>query len=270
MTAGRVRMLLRRIIPSPIRRVIRGTLRTVTPDGRGVSSGYETIRASDVEHIATELASAWQDPGIPAAQLELAERELLAFGRQEPVPVFDVFIHLLQQIPNVSAKTLLEVGCASGYYADVLRLRGLASRYAGCDFSPAFIDLARARMPNAELDVRDATRLGYPDASRDIVVSGCCILHIAEYQAAIREAARVAREYVLFHRTPVLHRAPTTYYRKLAYGVPCLEIHFNETELLRHFRAAGLRLVSAETVSVGGHAPQGDVQLVKSYLCEKV
>jgi hypothetical protein len=52
--------------------------------------------------------------------------------------------------------------------------------------------------------------------------------------------------------------------------VECVEIHFNETELLRLFGTSGLRVVDAETVGVGSHAPRGDVQVVKSYLCERV
>jgi ubiquinone/menaquinone biosynthesis C-methylase UbiE len=181
-----------------------------------------------------------------------------------------VFVELIGRIPDVGRKTLLEVGCSAGHYADVLRARGLTTAYSGCDYSAAFIDRARGRLPGVAFDVQDAARLAYPDASFDIVVSGCCILHIADYPSAIRESARVARGHVLFHRTPVLHTTPTKHYRKLAYGVPCLEIHFNESELLGHFRDAGLRLVDAETIAIGGHAPAGDVELNKSYLCERI
>jgi SAM-dependent methyltransferase len=227
------------------------------------------IPPADSARVAAELAGAWQNPDIPRAQLQVAERELRAFETRSPVPVFDTFVDLLARIPGVEGMSLLEVGCASGYYADVLRIRGLHTRYAGCDYSPALIDLARSRLPGVQLDVQDATALSSPDASYDIVVSGCCILHIPDYGAAIRESARVARRYVLFHRTPVLHTTPTTHYRKRAYGVECVEIHFNETELLRAFTGAGLRVVDAATISVGGHAPAGDVHVVKSYLCEK-
>jgi len=59
--------------------------------------------------------------------------------------------------------------------------------------------------PAIRFDVEDATRLRYNSDSFDIVVSGCCLLHISEYEKAIAEAARVSREFVVFHRTPVLH-----------------------------------------------------------------
>ena len=265
-----LRPLLRRLVPAPVRRAIRAAMTgPVAAASAAVSTGYEVIAAEDVARIAAQLAGAWQDPSIPQQQLGIAEAELKAFEQHRSVPVFDTFAELLSRIPGVSSMSLLEVGCASGYYADVLRIRGIGARYTGCDYSPALIALATQRLPGTAFDVQDATRLGHDDASFDIVVSGCCILHIPDYAAAIREAARVARSHVLFHRTPVLHVSPTMHYRKLAYGVECVEIHFNETELLRLFRGAGLRVVDAVTVSVGGHAPVGDVHVVKSYLCEK-
>lgn len=259
---------LKRMIPGPIRQMLRGALRRVRSGGTA-PTGYEPIARSDLATVTKSLDGAWQDPAIPSAQLELVEQELARFARHEPVAVYDVFLHLLERIPDIRTKSLLEIGCSSGYYCDVLRAKGWSTSYAGCDFSTSFVTLARRRLPGVEFEVQDATRLTYPDASRDVVVSGCCILHIADYAAAIREAARVAREYVLFHRTPVLHLADTSYYRKRAYGVECLEIHFNETELLRLFSSAGLHVEEVETVSVGGMAPAGDVLVLKSYLCRK-
>ena len=264
-----MRRALTRIIPRPLRTILRQALRGPASPVSVVSSGYEPIPAHDVTRLAAELASAWKAPGLPEAQLEIVTAELEAFRRGDPVPVYDVFLRLVERIADIDVKTLLEVGCSSGYYADVLRARHRRTTYAGCDFAPDFVALARRRLPDVDFRVEDATKLGYADASWDVVVSGGCILHIPDYPAAILEASRVARSWVLFHRTPVLHVTPTRHYRKLAYGVPCIEIHFNETELLERFRAAGLWLVDAETVGVGGHAPPGDVQVMKSYLCAK-
>lgn len=264
-----LRAIARLVLPAPVRRALRALVTPAAPPAPAVSTGYELIPPGDASRVAAELANAWQSPAIPKAQLEVAQAELRRFERGEAVPVFDVFTELLRRVPGVAGMSLLEVGCASGYYADVLRLRHFATTYHGCDYSPALVELARSRLPSTPVDVQDATRLGYGDAAYDIVVSGCCILHIPDWVAAINEAARVARTHVLFHRTPVLHTSPTAHYRKLAYGVECVEIHFNETELLRRFHDAGLRVLDVATVSVGGHAPPGDVHLVKSYLCEK-
>ena len=256
-------------VSARVRRALRSLLSPAPAPSGGVSNDYAPIAPADVAGTAARLASAWQDPAIPSAQLAVAEDELRRYARRERVPVFDTFVSLLGEIPAPRRRTVLEVGCASGYYGDVLRLAMPEARYAGCDYSQPLIDVARRRLPDVDFRIADATRLGYADASYDVVVSGCCILHIANYAVAIREAARVARHYVLFHRTPVLHLTPTTHYRKRAYGVECVETHFNEAELCRLFAASGLRVAHVATVDVGAHSPVGDVQLTKSYLCVK-
>lgn len=258
--------MLKAMIPPRLRRVLRTIVPAKASPAVAVSSGYERIARDDLGRVTAELDGAWRDPGIPEAQLQIVDEELARLGRGERVPVYDVFLDLLARIPGIGSKSLLEVGCASGYYATVLQSRWNTT-YAGCDFSSAFVDLARRRTPGLDFQVQDATRLSYAPKSFDVVVSGCCILHILDYAAAIRESARVAREYVLFHRTPVLHVSETTYYRKRAYGVECIEVHFNETELFRLFAESGLRVQDVRAVGIGAVTPAGDALVVKSYLC---
>jgi ubiquinone/menaquinone biosynthesis C-methylase UbiE len=117
--------------------------------------------------------------------------------------------------------------------------------------------------------VQDAVNLRFGAASFDIVVSGCCLLHIPEYERAIAEAVRVSRRWVIFHRTPIMHfRGPITYTKK-AYGVDTFEIHFNEQLLLRSFAQHGLRVVEANTHSISWEAAVSDALAMKTYLCEK-
>jgi ubiquinone/menaquinone biosynthesis C-methylase UbiE len=141
--------------------------------------------------------------------------------------------------------------------------------YQGCDFSPAFIRIARQIYPAIRFDVEDATRLSYDADSFDIVVSGCCLLHIPEYEKAIAEAARVSREFVVFHRTPVLHMMGPVFFTKNAYGVEMLEIHFNEQQLVRMFAAHNLHLVDVNSHVSLPENRQGDVLFYKTYLCRK-
>jgi ubiquinone/menaquinone biosynthesis C-methylase UbiE len=171
---------------------------------------------------------------------------------------------LTEALPGQS---LLEVGCSSGYHSEVLALRDVNLRYCGCDYSPAFIELGRGLHPGLRLDVADATALPYADGEFDIVLSGCCLLHIADYRRAIAEAARVARRHVLFLHTPVVHTTPTQYFTKQAYGVKTVEIHFSESELVGHFAANGLRVVAVETLSTDWR--RGDAFAMKTYLCER-
>ena len=58
-------------------------------------------------------------------------------------------------------------------------------------------------------------------------------MHIVDYQAAIREAARVAARYCIFHSVPVFDDHPTTFLSKYAYGAPVVEVVFGEAELMK-------------------------------------
>jgi ubiquinone/menaquinone biosynthesis C-methylase UbiE len=165
-------------------------------------------------------------------------------------------IEVMRRLPLktlVSNPMLLDIGASSGYYGEILRhLLGFRIRYRACDFSDQYRALAMELYPDIHFDVEDACSLSYHDDSFDIVLHSACIMHIYDYYQAIREAARVANDYVIFHRTPVHQtRVPwttTRFFSKKAYGVECLELEFDETELLELFNHYGLNLIHQATI----------------------
>ena len=85
---------------------------------------------------------------------------------------------------------VLEGGCGSGYYSEVLAtLLPDSISYTGIDYSEAMIARARSNYPATAFEVADATKLPYADGAFDIVFNGVSLMHIIDYQAAIREAA---------------------------------------------------------------------------------
>lgn len=234
----------------------------------GVSDNYVPLDATDAARVGNGLQEAWQNAAIPLRQRSIVEVELRAFRAGAPVPVFDSFVEVLGRLPATGGESLLEIGCSSGYYSEVLAARGLDVTYRGCDYSEAFIELARRSYPNLPFDVMDATQLGYESGRFDIVVSGCCLLHILDYPSAIAETGRVARHYAIFHRTPVLQKSATRYFTKDAYGVKTIEIHFNEKELVRLFAQNRLQIVDILTIDADWR--NGDAFAVKTYVCRKV
>jgi len=232
------------------------------------STELVALQGSGAYATALALRDSWQDTSIPQRQRRLVDAELDAYRAGRPIPAFDTLVQMLRNVTHTNGEdTLLEIGCASGHYAEVMRIQGLRVQYVGCDYSQAFIDLARQRLPALRFDTEDATALGYGDAAFDIVVSGCCLLHIPQYAAAIAETARVARRFAVFHRTPVLHSQPTRIFTKKAYNVRTVEIHFNEQELVRLFALHRLRVVDIGTISCDWR--DADAVAVKTYLCEK-
>ncbi len=235
----------------------------------GVSSHYVALNNEEATGEATRLRDAWQSGALPRRQRELVDGQLAAYRRGEPIDVFDIMSKALRALPiDARGLSVLEVGCSSGFYSEVLDIAGLEVRYAGCDYSDAFISLARQTYPVLRFDVEDATALHYEDGTFDVVISGCCLLHIPEYETAVAETARVASQYAIFHRTPLVLGQPNQYYRKQAYGIETVEIHFNEPQFLALLAACGLELIATYTLDETVNGGVGTAN--RTYVCRKI
>lgn len=90
---------------------------------------------------------------------------------------------------------LLELGCGQGH---VLRQLVADGRLAeanlyGIDQSQTAVDFLRARLPRANLEVMDLSRLEYPDATFDVALLMETIEHLADPLPALRGIARVLK-----------------------------------------------------------------------------
>lgn len=237
----------------------------------GVSSHYVTLQGGEADAEGQRLRNSWQDDTLPKKQRRLVDQQVRQYRSGARIDVFDVFADSLRALPELASDTtLLEVGCSSGFYSEVIEIAKLPLKYSGCDYSNAFIRLAKEKYPSIDFSVEDATALHYPDNSFDIVVSGCCLLHIPEYVKGVEETARVARHYAVFHRTPVVWGRPEKWFRKQAYGVETVEIHFNETAFLALLDKSGLELISTYTLSeesTDSSRAQGHAS--RTYVCRK-
>lgn len=221
----------------------------MSPSG-GVSSNYVPLKVDEAAEVSARLRNSWRNSALPQRQRDLVDQQLRKYRSGNRIDVFDVFVESLRSLPNFEkGASLLEVGCSSGFYSEVIEIAKLPIRYSGCDYSDAFIRLAKEKYPLLDFAVGDATNLQYPDESFDIVVSGCCLLHIPEYVKGIEETARVARSYAIFHRTPVVWGQAEQMYRKKAYGVETVEIHFNEQNFLALLDQNDLDLLATHTLS---------------------
>ncbi len=254
-----------------LKRVLRGMHNRIFPRA-AVSTHYVPLQGDESNAEGQRLRGAWQDDALPQRQRELVEQQLRQYRAGAHIDVFDVFANSLRALPNFgSGMSLLEIGCSSGFYSEVLEIARLPIWYSGCDYSDAFIRLAREKYPAIEFAVEDATCLHYPDRSFDIAVSGCCLLHIPEYAKAVEETARVAHRYAIFHRTPVVWGQPEQWYRKQAYGVETVEIHFNELEFLALLDCNGLELLATHTLhEESSEADHARGHAIRTYVCGKI
>ena len=207
--------------------------------GKPEISGQHQLLQDEGGTVAQTLRDAWKDPRLPGAQREIAGEELTRLRRGQSVRVFEVLADAIREA-NCERERMLEIGCASGYYAEALEiLLGHSVHYVGCDYSIAMITRAQEYYPQHKFIVGDATALPFRNAACELLISGCVMLHVPEYERVIEESARVSRHWVVFHRTPVCSGS-TRRYTKLAYGVRCMEIWFGEIELQAMLARAGL------------------------------
>lgn len=233
--------------------------------GGVVSGGYEV---SDRE-TAGVAESAWLHDDVAAWQ-DRVYAHILDEARAGRVRIDLAVAAEAVRAAGIAAPSLLEVGCGSGYYAEVFRLLlGADVGYTGLDSSRAMIALARRTHPTAAFTLGDATALPFDDAAFDVVFNGASLMHILDFHKAVAEARRVARRACIFHTVPMLAQRPTVYLRKRAYGRPTAEVIFNRDELFALFAATGL-VVRRQWDSVPYELEPlvGEPTLSRTILCE--
>ena len=206
------------------------------------STDYRVLGGAEEARSAMASSSGWLASRTVARQ-ERAYRNLIAaMKRGEPRLDFTVAAEAIAA-SGLSRPSLIEIGCGSGYYSEVLAtLLPGGVTYTGIDYSAAMIDHARGQYPALQFEVGDATRLPYLDGRFDIAFNGVSLMHIVDYAAAVREMARVASRYCILHTVPVFDDYRTTYLRKYAYGAPVVEIVFGRGELMSLCTESGLHL----------------------------
>lgn len=229
---------------------------------RPASSEYEIVDS-------VEAAEGWRESILAQRQHEAYKPLLADLRRGNPRADLRAAADAIA-FTRIAHPTLLEIGCGTGYYSEVLETLAGSVRYFGLDYSPAMVDAARRIYPHAHFLLGDATTLPLHESSVDIALSGNSLMHIPNYRAAVFEAARTARRWCVFHSVPVLETRATTRMSKKAYGVRVFEVTFNRHELEDLFADAGLAIRDTkETTTYDLSAVLGERPRVLTYVCEK-
>lgn len=180
--------------------------------------------------------SGYLAPDIPAKQWEVAKRQLEAFRQGKPLPIWEAVGEALCRLRagwRLDEVTLLDAGSSSGYFSEIIEYYVPNwVKYRGLDYNPYMLKVAAKHYPDVQVDLGDIRDTGYEDRAFDVVMTGCVVNHVYDWQEAVRELARVAKHYLLFHRLPFAN-GPTRFEDAEAYGHPVLAVFFNEDEFGR-------------------------------------
>jgi SAM-dependent methyltransferase len=111
-----------------------------------------------------------------------------ALSEDQQVPTYE---DALARVGLEPGQLVLDIGCGVGAFLRLVAERG--ARAFGVDASGALLDLARARVLDADLRVGDMEALPYEDDTFDLVTGFNVFFFANDIVAALREAGRVAK-----------------------------------------------------------------------------
>lgn len=111
-----------------------------------------------------------------------------ALSEDQQVPTYEAALERVELKPG---RLVLDIGCGVGAFLRLVADRG--ARPYGLDASAALLDVARRRLPDANLRVGDMERLPYDDDTFDLVTGFNAFFFANDLVAALREAGRVAK-----------------------------------------------------------------------------
>jgi len=134
-----------------------------------------------------EYAEPWSKPDAV---------DYYARNRQEESDLYPSEKVFLSRVLFPGAK-VLDVGCASGGFFNIMRSIEPAIDYTGIDIAEPSIEIARERYPEAKFVVTDGVDIPFDDNDFDLVHCTSVLVIEPRYQGIIKEMHRVANRFVL-------------------------------------------------------------------------
>lgn len=194
-----------------------------------------------------DLSQNYTAPELAQKQREVADPQLVDLRAGKPFAYFRAVGEAADKMSQtLSSATLLDVGCGTAYYSEVLEvLKPGWADYTGVDYNVGMLRLAAECYPSLDLRYGDIYDLPFPDQSFDVVLSGACIMHVEDWRRAVDELKRVARVFLLLHRNSMRDTTELEIFQ--AYDVELFHWYFEEAELLG--AVSGFSFVEAYSLS---------------------
>jgi SAM-dependent methyltransferase len=111
-----------------------------------------------------------------------------ALNEDQQTPSYE---EALRRVGLERGQSVLDIGCGAGAFLRMVSERGASA--AGMDASEALVELARKRVPEADIRVGEMEALPYEDDRFDLVTGFNSFFFANDIVAALREAGRVAK-----------------------------------------------------------------------------
>jgi SAM-dependent methyltransferase len=206
----------------------------------------QTLKLAERDADRTELANLagnWKDPTIPDLQSTVSDHQMARFRGGDVDAVFASLVGALRSIASAPGG-ILDAACATGYYSEVVRSVWPTINYLGSDYSDAMIAKSRERYPRERFQVEDATKLSFADRQFGCVLLSGALEHIPNYAEAIAEICRVAKNYVVLHRVPIIRGRRIRYTIGSQYSIATPRIYYPRSFIRAAFRRQGFKLVA--------------------------
>jgi len=91
---------------------------------------------------------------------------------------------LAAHAPGGAARAL-DLGCGPGFSTELLAERCAPQTLVGLDASPAFVEAARARVPQARFEIHDVAAVPLPGAPAEVIYARLVLAHLADPLATV-------------------------------------------------------------------------------------
>lgn len=187
------------------------------------------------------LGIIWKERGLAEGQNHIVQQELTDLRNGKPHYSWKALAKALHTIPGENMP-LVDIGCGGGYMVEVIgQLLPGKFIYTGADFSQHMLEIANRNYPNTEYKLLDIRNIDLTDSSYDVVLSCAVLVHVPEWQQAIKELCRISKKYVVLHNTPI---SANKYWSdtKLSYdGIEILFQRFNLEDIKKIINKMGFQ-----------------------------
>lgn len=218
--------------------------------GGGDAVKWLKARGYSVVVIPSSYPDTWRDNAFEAAAASIAPQIEVVYSSGLRRRYVGENLHrlvynkaylasMLQVIPELTGKTVLEVGCSDGLVCDMVALLGARKvvgvdvmRTVGCGFIDSGVDY----------HVMDAADLKFPDETFDVVFSIATLEHVPNPPRVLDEITRVLRRggYAYVQAGPLYHSPFGHHMFGYFQAEPWIHLRKTKDEIIRHAKEHGI------------------------------